>query len=94
LPELERETLVEASKVVEQVASIEADGLVRRQHSSEGIVVALTTEGMNICEVLLPARARLMSDLGGPFSTNEKRLLNSLLDRFRVHADAVRRSPN
>ena len=71
------------------VDSLERDGIVaRRPHPTDRRVtwVELTPAGIEVCETLVPAMARHMTNLSASLSPRERLQLNKLLAKLRAVA--------
>jgi DNA-binding MarR family transcriptional regulator len=85
--EISSVTRVPSANLTYQVGVLEQDGYVARsRHESDRrvILVELTPKGEALCEQMLPARTRFISELGKAFSEEEKRLFNELLERLEA----------
>ena len=89
--EISNETQVPPANVTYQVDVLQGDGyVIRIPHESDRRItlVELTAKGKAVCERMLPARARFITDLGKVFTDEEKRLFNGLLERLQEAADS------
>lgn len=89
--EIGSETRVPAANVTYQVDVLEAGGYVARvPHESDRRItlVELTPKGEELCEKIIPARARFITDLGQTFTEEEKKTLNDLLERLQAAVDS------
>jgi DNA-binding MarR family transcriptional regulator len=76
------------------VDSLERDNLVaRRPHPTDRRVtwVELTPAGIEVCETLVPAMARHMTNLAAGFTPRERLQLNKLLAKLRAAAQQMAR---
>lgn len=89
--EIARETGVPPANVTYQIDALRDEGYVRRvPHPNDRRItlVELTPKGETLCNVIIPAWARFMTELGKAFTEDEKKLLNGLLERLQAAADA------
>ena len=82
------ETLIREEDLSKQLEEIERDGYIRRAGVG-GAFYELTEQGRTISETLVATRARLMTQLAGDLSQDEKLLLNRLLLRLQRAAEAL-----
>jgi DNA-binding MarR family transcriptional regulator len=77
-------TMIVDREIEHQLGVLEQDGFITRSNPREErpAFIKLTPDGVAISEKLLPARARLMTELCRSFTDDEKVLLNSLLERL------------
>lgn len=91
--EIGNETRVPAANVTYQVDVLEKDGyVVRVPHPDDRRVtyVELTPAGEELCEMLLPARARFINELASVLTPEETRMMNELAERLQKHAEAFK----
>ena len=89
--EISSETRVPSANLTYQIDVLEEDGYVARaRHASDRrvVLVALTAKGEALCERILPARTRFISELGKAFTDDEKRLFNEFLERLEAATGA------
>ncbi len=89
--EISSETRVPSANLTYQVDVLEQDGYVSRsRHQSDRrvVLVELTPKGEELCERILPARTRFISELGKAFSEDEKKLFSEFLERLEAAATA------
>ena len=85
--EISSETRVPSANLTYQIDVLEADGYVARtRHESDRriVLVGLTPKGEELCERILPARTRFISELGRAFTKEEKALFNEFLARLEA----------
>lgn len=89
--EISSETRVPSANLTYQIDVLEEDGYVARsRHASDRrvVLVGLTPKGDALCERILPARTRFISELGKAFSEDEKKLFNEFLERLEAATTA------
>ena len=89
--EIASEMQVTSSNVTFLVDGLEKEELVQRlPHPTDRrtVYVQLTPKGEEMAKLLVPSLARFMAVMLDGFDEEEKRLLSSMLDRFRQNADA------
>lgn len=80
------ETRVPAANVTYHVDVLQQEGYVRRvPHASDRRItlVELTDEGRAVCDKLMPARTRFITDLGKKFTADELASFNRYIDRLQ-----------
>jgi DNA-binding MarR family transcriptional regulator len=91
--DIAKETGVPPANITYQVDALRDEGYVRRvPHESDRRItlVELTDEGESLCDVILPAWARFITEVGGAFTEAEKRSLNKILERLESIARSYR----
>lgn len=84
--EIGAETRVPAANVTYHVDVLQHAGYVRRiPHETDRRVtlVELTDEGRSMCDLLMPARTRFITDMAQCFSSSELVLFNQYIDRLQ-----------
>jgi DNA-binding MarR family transcriptional regulator len=86
-----KETGVPPANVTYQIDALRDEGYVQRvphQTDRRITLVELTDQGRTLCETIIPAWTRFMTDIGAAFSEDEKQLLNQLLERLEAIASS------
>ncbi len=89
--EIAKETSVPPANVTYQIDALRDEGYVRRiPHETDRrvIFVELTPEGEALCEIIIPAWTRFITELGKSLTSDEKHYLNQLLERLEAAANA------
>ena len=89
--EIGKETGVPPANVTYQVDALRDEGYVRRvPHESDRRItlVELTPKGESLCDTIIPAWTRFITELGNSFTAKEKRDLNELLERLQMAAES------
>jgi MarR family transcriptional regulator, 2-MHQ and catechol-resistance regulon repressor len=95
--EIGNDAKVTSTHVTYLIDSLEEDGLAERSpHPSDRrmVHVELTPDGLELCQRLVPAMAEFIGEISAGLSSEEKVLLNRLLERLRSSADASNRGEN
>jgi DNA-binding MarR family transcriptional regulator len=93
--EISNATRVTAANLTYQVDALEKEGFVARfPHPTNRRVtlIELTPKGETICQKLVPAFGRFVSELGQTFSSDEKAKFFEFLARFQESAEAFKRT--
>jgi DNA-binding MarR family transcriptional regulator len=93
--EIGNDAKVTSAHVTYLIDSLEEDGLaVRSPHPTDRRMmhVELSPQGIELCDRLVPAMARFMSDVVSDLTQEEKVVMNRLLARVRRNAEAMTRN--